>query len=247
MLLLLTGAIIAAASFLVGPDRQLFAIVALLSGVTMASAACVLPWILRLQVGKEGLSLEVRPEGEIAARAADPSSGFEKDLERGSEEARLAATRFAVANEITPTLLDTANSPLPDVEYRLFLYDEELGKLLPAFEPGHVDHESEGWEPGTGAVGTAWVTGSYIAAGRPAVSDRKLGLSEAQQARHADLTAVAAAPVEDDDGDVIAVLAASSKDPHTRLLTDEGFYEHLARTAMVSRVLVDVLGWSKER
>jgi hypothetical protein len=193
------------------------------------------------------MSLEVRPEGEISARAADPLSGFGDDLEGGSTEAMLGAERFAVANEIMPTLLDFREGPMADVEYRLFLLDKELNKLLPAFEPDDDEHLSRGWSPGIGAVGRAWSTERYITAEGPEVSDSTLGLDEAQQARHAGLAAVAAMPVHDDDGDVIAVLGASSKDPHTRLLTEEGFDEHLARATKVSRVLVDLLGWSNER
>lgn len=87
----------------------------------------------------------------------------------------LGASRSTVANVVMPTLLDPGGGPLADVEYRLFLYAEERQRLLPAFEPGDGDEPSEGWRPGTGTVGHAWATGSYIAVEGPAASDETLG------------------------------------------------------------------------
>ena len=50
-------------------------------------------------------------------------------------------------------------------------------------------------------------------------------------------------PVTNASDEVIAVLAASSVDPHSPVGTADGFDAHLLMAQEVARVLVDLLQW----
>ena len=65
--------------------------------------------------------------------------------------------------------------------------------MLPAFE-GRPS-PSQGWKPGAGAVGEAWLSGEYVLARGPEVSDDIYGLTADQQRRARNMALVAAMPV----------------------------------------------------
>jgi hypothetical protein len=100
-----------------------------------------------------------------------------------------------------------------------------------------------GWRIGTGAVGEAWQRAEYVLARGEEVSDATFGLTPDQQARYQSLAVVAAMPVTNAAGEVIAVLAGSSTDPDSPLTGPEGFDAHLLVAQEVARVLIDLLKW----
>lgn len=75
------------------------------------------------------------------------------------------------------------------------------------------------------------------------VSDDTYGLTPAQQHRARNLAVVAAMPVTNVRGHVMAVLSGSSTDADSALATPEGFDTHLLAAQEVARVLVDLLQW----
>lgn len=92
-------------------------------------------------------------------------------------------------------------------------------------------------------MGEAWDSGEYVLVRGPEVSDDTYGLTPAQQHRARDLAVVAAMPVTNAGGQVVAVLAGSSTDEDSPLASDEGFDAHLLTAQEVARVLVDLLQW----
>ena len=158
----------------------------------------------------------------------------------------LDAARWVVADVAVEELLHPDEGPLQGCEFHLYLFDAEANRLLPVFEPPVDGEPSEGWEPGRGAVGTAWQTQEAILVLGAETHDGTYGLTDAQQSRYRDLAVVAAMPVLNGSGDVIAVLAASSRDPESGLAGDEGFDELVLRAMGVARVLIDLLKWEND-
>jgi hypothetical protein len=105
---------------------------------------------------------------------------------------------------------------------------------------------SEGWAIGQGVTGEAWRRGAYVLATGSECSDETYHLNAGQQERYRELVAVAAAPVMNASGKVVAVLAGSSHDPETLLGSPEAFDAHIALAAAMARILVDLLGWASD-
>ncbi len=162
------------------------------------------------------------------------------------EERQRADARHLVASAAVDTLLHPNEGPLADCQFRLFRYIEDQGRLLPVLEPERNPQRSEGWAPGQGATGLAWIRADYVRVEGAACSDETYGLTATQRERYKDLAVVAAAPVLNAAGDVIAVLSASTESPESGLVTEEGQEAHLALAAAMARVVVDLLRWADD-
>jgi hypothetical protein len=155
-------------------------------------------------------------------------------LERRTE-ARSVATRWLLRSLLQP---EPAGMP-PIYELRLFLPDTGSGLLVAEYEsPGSTP--SEGWQPGQGATGTAWVTNSMVIARVPEVHDGSYGLSREQQERYADLAIVAANPVQNARARQIGVIAVSANEDDGYFATADGRLNLVALCDVVARVLIDI-------
>jgi len=161
-------------------------------------------------------------------------------------QGRRERQRMLAGARLLRALLSAEQTGLPEpYEFRVFLPSEDGERLLPSFESGGLE-ESEGWEAGQGATGYAWSRDAYVTVSGDAVSDGTYGLTQDQQRRYANLEVVAAAPVHNARNRVIAVLSVSSTNDDGRLTGPEGTDLHLELAEIVARVLIDVLGVSRE-
>ena len=92
-------------------------------------------------------------------------------------------------------------------------------------------------------AGTAWATGTYAIAEGLETSDATFSLSAEKQNRYSDLAVVAAMPVTNAAGHVLAVLSAASDDPDAELRSEAGMESLVALADAAARVLVDLLKW----
>ena len=232
---MLLGAALLGASFLRSDDAP-YALGLLIFGSGLVTVGVVLPRLRNAEVGpatgfkltldQRALSTELAQAPEVAPVQVDQV---------------VAATRLVLASEVLGRLLAPEDGPLAGAWFHLYLYDEQRELLLPAFEG--QPSPSQGWKPGAGAVGEAWLSGEYVLARGAEVSDDTYGLTPDQQRRSRNLAVVAAMPVTNASDEVIAVLAASSVDPDSALATPAGFDAHLLVAQEVARVLVDLLQW----
>lgn len=238
VVLVLLGAVLLVASLLQPDGNDVFRVGLLVVGSGLVVVGVVLPRLRNAEVGPAtGFKLTLTEEREqstgLAESAEVPATVDEDQV--------VAATRLLLASDVLGRLLAPEDGPLAGSSFHLYLFDEQRELLLPAFE-GHAS-PSQGWKPGAGAVGEAWVTGEYVLVRGPEVSDDTYGLTPAQQHRARNLAVVGAMPVTNAGDEVIAVLAGSSADPRTPLATAEGFDAHLLAAQEVARVLVDLLQW----
>lgn len=173
----------------------------------------------------------------------------------------VAGARYYLAGAALATVLGahprgTALTPLyDDCHARLFMYDEDRDRLVPVLLPDEVGQDDEDlrsteeWEPGKGATGSAWDCGEFVYVTGDAIWDTTYGVTEEQAQRFGDLTAVASMPVTNAAGATIAVITATTRSPERAGLANEteAFETLLARAMLVSRVLVDLLGWFDDR
>ncbi len=134
------------------------------------------------------------------------------------------------------------SGPLVGCSFQLYLFDGDDDVLRPALQPGHPG-PSPVFRMGEGVAGTAWATGAFAIAEGVEASDETFALSTEKQARYSDLAVVAAMPVTNAAGHVLAVLSAGSSDPDSGLRTDAGMEAFVALADAVARVLVDLLKW----
>lgn len=135
----------------------------------------------------------------------------------------------------------TRETGLPDhYEFRVFVYDRELKRLVPSYGPHKVD-ELDGWEVGQGATGLAWQREEYVLARGDDVSNDTHGLTPEQQERSKELQIVAAMPVTNAREQVIAILTGSSNNDDGQLASDEGREKQQELSQVVARILIDVL------
>lgn len=161
----------------------------------------------------------------------------------------VVGSRHALASEALAHILLTADqeSVLAGCHLRLYLYDEDRGRLVPVLLPDESRDDVadiEEWEVGTGATGTAYQRGEFVLAEGSAVWDTTHGLTEEQSTRFRHLTAVASMPVTNAASEVLAVMTAATSEPGGgHLGTDEAYEALIARSLLVARILVDLLGW----
>jgi hypothetical protein len=193
----------------------------------------------------EGLRAEAPAPGEATAALAEQSPD-EIDPLTSVDDDRPGA-RLMVAEAATRVLLHPVEGPLAGCEFRLFRYDPDRERLLAVIDPARRDPDtSEGWAVGQGVTGEAWRTRTYVLATGSECWDSTFGLTPEQQERYRHLTAVAAAPVTNAAGSLIAVLSGSTSDPDSGLSSPEGFDAHLVLAAGAARILVDLLKWEAD-
>lgn len=130
---------------------------------------------------------------------------------------------------------------LPDhYLFRVFVYDEDEDALVISYDPEGWKKSSTTWSPGRGATGAAWERKQYVLAEGEKVADETFRLTPEEQARYRDLKVVAAMPVYDERGNVIAILTGSSKVDDGVLSSPEGVRRHEEVAAIVGRVLTDL-------
>lgn len=238
VVLVLLGAVLLVASLFQADGNDIFAVGLLVFGSGLVVLGVVLPRLLNAEMGPAtGFKLTLAEQRELSTGLAEsPDSPVPVEADHV-----VAATRVLLASDVLGRLLAPEEGPLAGAWFHLYLFDEQRELLLPAFEG--VSSPSQGWKPGVGAVGEAWVTGEYVLVRGPEVCDDTYGLTPAQQHRARNLAVVAAMPVTNAGGEVIAVLACSSTDPGSALAGPEGFDAHLLVAQEVARVLVDLLRW----
>ncbi len=231
------GLVLLLSSLFQGRGRDVFAVGLLVFGTSLVVLGVVLPRLQNAEVGPAtGLKLSLTAEREMSTRLAESDA-----VEGVAGDEVVSATRLVVASECLARMLAPDSGPLAGAVLHLYLFDQERDMLLPAFE-GRPSF-SRGWRMGRGAVGESWASGEYVLARGPEVHDDTYGLSSDQQRRYRELAVVAAMPVTNGAGAVIAVLAGSSTDACSPLAADEGFDAHLLVAQEVARVLVDLLKW----
>jgi len=244
VVLVLLGGILLVASLVQGGGNGAYGIGLLIFGSSLVTVGVVLPRLRNAEVGPAtGFKLTLDEQRAVSTGLAESSGSDEVapvDIEVEVDQV-VAATRVVLASDTLGRLLAPESGPLAGAWFHLYLFDEQRELLLPAFE-GHP-HPGQGWKPGAGAVGEAWVSGEYVLVRGEEVSDDTYGLTPAQQHRARNLAVVASMPVTNAGDEVIAVLSASSTDSGSALGTAEGFDAHLLAAQQVARVLVDLLQW----
>lgn len=169
------------------------------------------------------------------------------ELAASQSEATVSEGELPIASSYLATtlaldaLLRPTDGPLAEFVLHLYTYDEASDLLVPFYEPEPARTPSS-WPPGTGVTGQAYLTESFVLATGEHAHNSTHGLSVEEQQKHLDLLEVAAAPVTNASGDIIAILAASNRVRPGILSSPDGFDELLARAAACARILVDLLG-----
>lgn len=237
LVLVLLGGTLLVASLFQGGGNGAYGVGLLIFGSGLVTVGVVLPRLRNAEVGPAtGFKLTLDEQREVSTGMAESSGPPHVEVDQV-----VAATRVVLASETLGRLLAPDAGPLVGAWFHLYLFDEQRELLLPAFE-GRAS-PSQGWKPGAGAVGEAWLTGEYVLVRGEEVSDDTYGLTPAQQHRARNLAVVAAMPVTNAREQVIAVLSGSSTDPASTLATLDGFDAHLLAAQEVARVLVDLLQW----
>jgi hypothetical protein len=169
----------------------------------------------------------------------------------------VAASRHYLAGEaLSAVLTPRDDEEAAGAHFRVYLYDEDRERLTPvllpgedADEPGPFVRSVEEWEVGTGATGTAYATGDFVYVTGEAIWDTTYGITADQADRFRTLTAVAAIPILNASDQVIGVLTGTtdSSEPGPLGDEDEALICLLSRSMLISRVLVDLLGWYPDR
>lgn len=225
-----------------------------LTAVALLLGGYLAPAIRRLVVSKRGFALETR-DPAVESTAADVHTARELEQLEASGELPGGAdpvqqdevesySRFLAASAALDSLLNQSGGPLAGCRMHVYLWDDEReGLVRNVFEHSERAITEPPWAAGVGVVGKAWATGEVHIATGSAATDSTHGLDADQQARHADLTGVAASPIVTASGVVIGVLSASNHDPAVALDGEDVVNELVAISSAVARVLVDLLGW----
>lgn len=149
--------------------------------------------------------------------------------------------RYRLGEKTLELLLSNLEGQLKDCEARVFLFDADEQRLMPAYRPESATGEPLGFELGQGVTGRSYQTKRYATAKWQRTHDDTYNLTDEMKERFKGLTAVAAVPLFDREGSVIGTLSLSSTSPATKLTTDLGYNEHLALAEQVAVILIDLL------
>ena len=247
VLLFLVGCVLLTVGVVDGRD----AVVAIGAGVLLAGAFS--GRLRRAKVGPAGaeIELEQRARETTSQLVLEPPPAAHGPFPLPDAELVIDTHRVALANDVMAMLTSPRDGlrgpnayagPLAGCSFQLYLFDAVEELLLPVLQPGHPG-PSPRFAVGEGAAGTAWATGTYAIAEGGEASDDTFALSPEKQARYSDLAVVAAMPVTNAAGQVLAVLSAASDDPGTELRSEVGVEALVALADAVARVLVDLLKW----
>lgn len=213
----------------------------LVGGVLLFALGALLPHIKRIK--SPGFEVETRERPlqlareveQVRERRLDPES-----IDLVGDDAWDGA-RYRLGERAVECLLPNLGGNLFACEARIFLFDAVEQQLMPVFRPEHAVGEPLGWAPGEGVTGVAFEENRYVYATGEHTHDETYGLSPEKQRRYSDLTAVAAVPLTDREGNVLGTLSLSTRAPGTNLTTDAGYAEHVALAQQISVALVDLL------
>jgi hypothetical protein len=148
--------------------------------------------------------------------------------------------RMLALDRILPLLLTHGTGLPSSYEWRVFIYDRDLDRLVASYAPEGVE-SSTAWEVGQGAVGAAYQANEYVLVQGARVSDETWGLTLEQQERYSRLAVVGAMPIRDERGKAFGVLSAASEDDDGQLASRDGQDKHVALAVIVARVIRDLL------
>jgi hypothetical protein len=241
-------------------DHENYAIALLFSAVGLLLLALLLPYTEEAEAGPKGFRWKLRQDPKTALDAADkgvPAEQIEPtitgDVEDDDREPDnsdedddvISVANYIAGNMALSQLLDNAveaTGPLEHCDLRLYLYDEEVKRLVPIHTTGHVEDPTT-WEVGKGATGVAYERKEFVLVQGDAVWNDTFGLTTKQQERYKRLVAVASTPVLNASGDVIAVLSATSSHFKHALASAEGQRDLNLTALLIARVLVELLQW----
>ena len=194
-----------------------------------------------LTAGGGGVTASVPPEpsGDVTKRLASREKLPTAD-ELGDDETD-EATSYWLGEDILERYVLAPDDPIADCRGQVWQYDSESGVLYGMLQPGHPGVVT--FVPGEGAVGLCWERQEYVIAEGDDVVSADFGLDATKAARYADVTAVAAVPITSASGRMIGVLSMSSRDPATRLASDDALQHMIFLAEIAARVLVDLFKW----
>jgi hypothetical protein len=228
---------------LLGDRQSNERIAALIVGGFLIMGAALLPWIEELRGGP--MSLRPRPSDPgTTAREVEQARQEQPEPEAfdltGDDDSWIGA-QYRLGERALDQLLTNLDGKLHDCEARVFLYDADVGKLLPLWRPESASGEPLGWEPGQGVTGVAYKEKRYEFAKWPRTQDPEYRLTAEMKARYADLKVVAALPLHNQRDEVIGTLSLASTSIASRMVMDEGYQQHLALAEQVAVILVELM------
>lgn len=222
-------------------------------GLAAIMFSASLPRLEEAEFSAKGARMKLGPTTEASVHLAAVTGDVSVEMVDEPDEMVVASRNYLAGEALAAVLRANEEEGLGEGRLRLYLYDDESDRLVPVFIPGEEAALSENlhdtWEVGKGATGTAYKEGQFVYVTGAAIWDETYGVTPAQAEHFRDLTVVAAMPVTNAAGDTIGVITAST-DAHDGdgLATEEdAFHALLARSLLVARVLVDLLGWFHER
>ena len=182
------------------------------------------------------------PESEAPA-ALETISEVESGSPEPTEDELLETARFFAGQSAIEKLLTDEYPACGNVEFRLFLPDEDKGRLFAVFAPESAYSTTVGWEFGKGVTGVAYLRGEFVCASGDELHGPTFGLTDEERDRYRDLTAAASIPLVNDSGSVLGTLSATTREPEPLLISSEAQDEMTFLALQVTRVLVDLLRW----
>lgn len=176
---------------------------------------------------------------ERISEEKDAATGGETDVSISDDDVA-AGARFLAGLHLFQQMLRPASGPLEDCVLHLYTFDDSSGLLVPVYEPDDVAAPAP-WKPGIGVTGQAYVREELVRADGPDTHNGTFGVRPEERGRHADLLEVAALPVVNASGRMIAVLAASNRVRRGVLGSSAGEEELVATAEAVARILIDLL------
>ena len=229
-------------------EHPAFATPAIITGAALVAVSTMTRWLRRL--GYPGGSVDVEdPELQKARVAKEVSDEQDRNDVSVAPSEALDATRYLVATLAAEGIIHEAKraySGFDDCEFRFFMFDEQQKKLFAVLRPDQPEEGQRGWRRREGVTGLAYDTGHYQIATGSATHDGTHSLDEDRQRQYANLTEVAAMPVQNALGVTMGVLSVSHVTGRTILATDQCRKAHSAAADALARVVVDLLGWRSD-
>ena len=213
------------------------------------------PWLRSLKWPGGSVELEnpaiqaakvYEQKAKVAMEVSDEQDRDDVSVGQGET---LDATRYLVATLAAEEILEEAGRAYQgfgDCEFRFFMFDDDEEKLFAVLRPDQPDAGQRGWRRSEGVTGRAYDSGEYQIATGGATHDGTYNLDEDRQQRYANLTEVAAMPVQNALGVTIGVLSVSHATDRTILATVESRRAHSAAADALARVVIDLLGWRSD-
>jgi hypothetical protein len=177
---------------------------------------------------------------EATTAGVEVSNELESGTSRPPSDAEFAQRlRFMAGDFALQAMLRPESGPLAGCRLHLYILDSDDQRLKATRER---DHHLV-WDVGKGVVGRAYELGEIQLAIGTECSDDTFGLTPSEQRRHATLREVAAVPVRDDEGTLLAILSASNRSDVSVLGTELGMNELIIRSFVAARLMIDLLKW----